>query len=59
MPTSQWWEVLEIVVGSTLMPNSYIIRCKHCAREYETYSLFDLPDKCPDCENEGANDADN
>ena len=57
MPTNQWWEVLEVVVSSTLMPNSYIIRCKHCVCEYETYNLFDLPRRCPECEYEGDYDA--
>lgn len=58
METKQWWEVLEVVVSSTLMPSSYIIRCKHCCCEYETYSLFELPSKCQECECDGVYDAD-
>lgn len=58
METKQWWEILEIIVGSTLMPNSYIIKCESCGQEYETCSLFDLPNRCPNCNSEGGNDGD-
>lgn len=50
MTVKTWWSVLDVIEMDAIIPIPvFIIKCNGCGEEYETYTLIDVPQECPDC----------